>query len=121
MSTQSMPLEIPPVERRAPSAELPELVREIHENQLAMDAKLTQHMQEETVEFAHEIAQLMIKAFPEGDPDGHRRHHELVIKQAEARTAFWEKMVFEITRWGLIGFLLWLLQAAVHYAMEKRL
>ncbi len=109
------------IDRRAASSELLELIREIHNNQLAMDAELTQHMQEETVELAHEIAQLMIKAFPEGDPDGHRRHHELVIKQAEARTAFWEKMVFEITRWGLIGFLLWLLQAAVHYAMEKRL
>lgn len=95
------------IERRQLSSELIELIREIYVNQLAIDAKLTQHMREETVELTNEIAQLLIRSFPDGDPDGHRRRHESELKQAEAKAAFWEKMAFEITKWGLLGFLGW--------------
>jgi hypothetical protein len=49
----------------------------------------------------------MADAFPEADPVGHRKHHEAVIKAAEDRAAFWAKMRFELTRWGLIGFVAW--------------
>jgi hypothetical protein len=84
-----------------------QLVTEIHKDVKDLDRKLTEHMTSETTELAEEIAKLMAAAFPIGDPDGHRKHHELVIKQAEARTAFWEKMRFEISRWGLLGFLGW--------------
>jgi hypothetical protein len=95
------------IDRRATSQEMLEIIKQIHDNQLALDAKLTHHMTNETDELAQAITRLMTDAFPEGDPSGHRRHHELVIRQAEARAVFWQKMVFEIARWGLIGFLGW--------------
>lgn len=68
---------------------------------------LQTHIAEETSDIAKEVASLMSAAFPEGDPDGHRKHHELVIAREEARTAFWQKMLFEISRFGLIGLLGW--------------
>jgi hypothetical protein len=94
-------------ERRPPSAELLELVKQVHDNQLAMDAKLTKHMTEETVELAEAIASLMKDAFPEGDPGGHRRHHELVIKAAEEKAEFWQKMRIALSQYGLLGFAGW--------------
>jgi hypothetical protein len=100
----------PSVERRSEPRDVAAvltLVTEVHRDVKDLSARLTVHMTDETMELAEEIATLMRKAFPEGDPDGHRRHHELVIKQAEARAAFWQKMSFEISRWGLIGFLGW--------------
>ena len=68
---------------------------------------LQAHIAEETSDIAKEVASLMAAAFPEGDPDGHRRHHELVIAKEEARAAFWQKMLFEISRFGLIGLFGW--------------
>jgi hypothetical protein len=59
------------------------------------------------LELAEAIANIMNKAFPEGDSSGHRIHHEMAIKAAEAKAEFWEKMRFEIFRWGLIGFIGW--------------
>lgn len=70
--------------------------------------ELRRHIQEETNDIAKEIAKLMKEAFPEGDPDGHRKHHELVIAREEARAEFWQKMLFELSRVGLLGFLGWL-------------
>jgi len=73
----------------------------------SLDTKLSKHMTEETHELATAITSLMREAFPEGDPDGHRRHHELVIKQAEARAKFWEKMRDALVQYGLLGFVGW--------------
>ena len=88
------------------------LVKQIHDSQISLDTRLTQHMHDETLELGEAFAKLLIRAFPEGDPEGHRAHHEAVIKAAEAKAEFWTKMVFEITRWGLIGLLGWLVVAA---------
>jgi hypothetical protein len=102
-----MTADVQVIERRHGPTELLELVRIIHDNQLLIDAKLTRHMDTETEELAEAITRLMADAFPAGDPSGHRRHHELVIKQAEERAAFWRVMRIEIGKWGLIGFLGW--------------
>lgn len=102
-------LQFPIIERRRSSPELIELIWTVHDNQLALSAKLDKHMKEETSELADAIARLMKEAFPEGDPDGHRRHHELVIKQAEEKAEFWQKMRLELAKWGLLGFLGWAL------------
>lgn len=95
------------VDRRQTSQEMLILIQQIHENQMAFDQKLTQIRHDDTLLLGEELSKLLIRAFPEGDPDGHRAHHESVIKAAEAKAAFWQKMVFEISRWGLIGFIAW--------------
>jgi len=44
-----------------------------------------------------------------GDPDfhGHREAHEVWIAESIARKEFWNKMKFELAKWGFIGFLGW--------------
>ena len=50
---------------------------------------------------------LLDDAFPDGDADGHRRYHQAQIIALENRAEFWKKMQYEITKWGLIGFIGW--------------
>lgn len=45
--------------------------------------------------------------FPDSDPIGHRRYHEVEIRRAEERAQFWGKLRLELTKWGLIGFIGW--------------
>lgn len=107
-----MTTEVQVIERRHNNnTELLELVKIIHENQIEMDRKLTDHMQNETAELAEAITQLMAQAFPAGDPQGHRAHHELVIKKAEESAAFWKTMRVELAKWGLLGFAGWAIYA----------
>lgn len=54
----------------------------------------------------------LMAAFPGDDPGGHRRYHEVVIKRAEARAMLFEKLRFELVKWGLLGFLGWLVLIA---------
>jgi len=106
-------------ERRAETSALLALVQTIHDdiknihtNIDNLDKRLSKHMTDETMELAAEITKLMKEAFPEGDPKGHRKHHEAVIAKAEARAAFWKKMLEEISKYGLLGFLGWLATVA---------
>lgn len=47
----------------------------------------------------------------DGKPDiaGHRSYHEELIEQERAKTEYWRKMTFELTKYGLIGFILWVI------------
>jgi hypothetical protein len=50
----------------------------------------------------------LAKGFPDGDPDGHRRAHEALIKRAEAKARFYEDLRGELAKkglWALIGLL----------------
>ena len=109
-------------ERRAETAVLLTMVQTIHDNLGSLhsdvrtlnsdvnglNGRLSAHMLDETHDLAEEVSKLMVSAFPDGDPDGHRRHHEAVLAKAEARAAFWKKMFFELCKYGLIGFMGWL-------------
>lgn len=88
------------------------LITQIHESQVELDRKLSAHMTNETQELAEAITKLMADAFPEGDPGGHRRHHELVMQQAEEKAEFWRSMRKEVGKWGLLGVLGFLVAAA---------
>ncbi|MGL4265158.1 MAG: hypothetical protein ACRCTX_26340 [Afipia sp.] len=50
-------------------------------------------------------------AFPADDPAGHRAYHDEVIAIARARKEFWQKLLFELAKWGLLGFVAWLVLA----------
>ena len=43
----------------------------------------------------------------EPDIDGHRSYHEALIGQAVSRAEFWQKLTYDLTRWGLLIFLAW--------------
>lgn len=83
-------------------------VKAVKQNVSDLDTKLDNHMKDETLELAEAIAAIMNKSFPEGDPHGHRRHHEASIKAAEDKAEFWKKMKEEISKYGLIGLIGWM-------------
>lgn len=85
------------------------LLHEVLVTQKTMQADLDKHQETETDELAKEVAKLMEKAFPKGDAEAHRRYHEAEIAKIEASAAFWRKMREELTKWGLIGFIGWLI------------
>lgn len=49
--------------------------------------------------------------FPGDDPVGHRQYHESLIERNKAYTDLGRKLLFELAKWGLIGFIGWLLVA----------
>jgi hypothetical protein len=61
-----------------------------------------------------EIKRDLAVAFPDGDMKGHCDYHREIIEQVKARKDFWQKMRYEIYRWGLLGFVLWLLSQFAH-------
>ena len=58
------------------------------------------------------LEDVLADAFPEGDPIGHRKHHEAVIKAAEQRAKFWTDMAASVAKWGLVGLVGWMVNLA---------
>lgn len=52
--------------------------------------------------------------FPGDDPTGHRVYHESLIERNKAYADLGRKLLFELAKWGLIGFIGWLLIAGWH-------
>jgi hypothetical protein len=83
-------------------------VQDVKADQKSMGATLTAHIETEPEEWAALLTTMTECAFPDGDPEGHRKYHEETIKALEARSEFWKKMLFEVTKYGLFGVLGWL-------------
>lgn len=58
------------------------------------------------------LEQVIRRGFPGEDVEGHRHYHEAVIRRMEERAEFWRELSLELAKWGLLGFLGWLLVAA---------
>ena len=101
-------------ERRRPSEldALSNLIERLMERIDNLDEKLTAHMNTEPGEIKLIIESTMLKGFPGGDPDGHRRHHELIIKNAEEAAQFWKEMRLAVGKWMGLGVLAFLATAA---------
>lgn len=95
-------------ERRTDTAALLILVQQVHADVQVFSKRLDEQRRDEALQLAEAVATLMIKSFPEGDADGHRKAHEAQMKAVEARAEFWKKLLFEITKYGLIGVVGWL-------------
>ena len=50
-------------------------------------------------------------AFPADDPAGHRAYHDEVIATTRAHKEFYQKLLFELAKWGLLGFIGWMVLA----------
>jgi len=81
---------------------------EVKEEQKKQGQTLTKHIETEPQEWAELLTTMTECAFPGGDAEGHRHYHEETIKALEARSEFWRKMVFEVTKYGLFGVIGWL-------------
>jgi len=79
-----------------------------------LNTRLSNHMHDETLELAEAVTALMVKAFAGGDPGVHKAWHEAQIQEALARAEaarvkkeFWGKLMFELAKFGLLGFVGW--------------
>lgn len=64
----------------------------------------------EKVEEAIRGIEELRKAFPEGDPDGHRRYHETIIRKNLAREKFYQELTAHLVKggaWALLVFIAW--------------
>jgi hypothetical protein len=84
------------------------LVQQVHTDVQLFGRQLEEQRHTEALLLAEAVADLMLKAFPEGDPEGHRKDHEAQLRAVEARAEFWRKMLFEISKYGLLGVVGWL-------------
>ena len=97
----------PTPERRETDAMLA-LVKSIDSRLAALDTKLTDHIKTEPQEWADLLEDMMGKAFPNGDPEGHREAHESQMAAIRDRAAFWKTMLIEVSKYGILGVLGWL-------------
>lgn len=97
-----------PIERRTDSAALLVLVTQVHADVQVFSKRLDEQRHSEALALAEAVSTLMIRSFPEGDADGHKKIHEAQIQAVEARAEFWKKMLFEVSKYGLIGVIGWL-------------
>lgn len=105
----------PFIERRNPAGGDPVvlmLLKQLHTDVKTLDKKISDHITDEPLTLAESVLSLMQKSFYKGDAEGHKSWHEEQYKVLAERSAFWKKLRFEIYKYGLIGFLGWLLYAA---------
>lgn len=107
--------ETPPfVERRKPDPQIEFLTSILHSVQrLNEKVDAMEDVRKDISDIRHELKEHTKKdesvckaAFPDGDPDGHRRFHEAAIKRAEAEAEVWmaaKKKIIEMTIMGLVA------------------
>lgn len=83
-------------------------LQDIKGKQEDMQQTLTDHINTEPNEWAEILNDLVKRSFPNEDPEGHRRYHEAEMNYMEARAEFWRKLLFEVSKYGLIGVVGWL-------------
>ena len=81
------------------------LVTQIHADVQNIDKKLTEHIADETQSAANLIAELRGAAFVVGDAEAHKREHEAMVAAMERRAAFWTDIAASVAKWGVLGFL----------------
>jgi hypothetical protein len=97
--------------RQGESASLLLHIKELQATAKALEAKMTYHHAIFRDEVEKSVERVYVSAFPDGDPAGHRRHHELVIKREEEKVIFWTTLRTKLAEWGLIAFAGWALYA----------
>ncbi len=91
-------------ERRRNDTLVLALMQEVRDTVNRVEKRLNDHITEEEAV----ISSMMTDAFPDGDPEGHRRHHEAEIKRIEDRAKFWGEMRNHLAKWGVVGLAGWL-------------
>lgn len=84
-----------PTDYRRTDQEIINVIKELFVEVGKMRKELHDHVKDEK--------SVLANAFPDGDPDGHRRAHDAWIKKAEDQAVFWEKLKTSVVTWGVIG------------------
>lgn len=83
------------------------LCKQTHERQIQFEEKLSAHILTEAGDIGKAIQDAINSAFPDGDAERHRMYHDKLIKAAERKEQFWNKLLFELSKSGLMVFLVW--------------
>lgn len=82
-------------------------VKELPPGSMELLIKIDKLLDEKIKTGNEELRKLIFSGFPDDNPVSHRLAHEATMRQIEARAQFWEKLRFEIVRYGLLGFIGW--------------
>lgn len=83
-------------------------IKELQTSHKELSAKMNYHHAIFREEVEKSVNSVFERAFPDGDPEGHRRYHEASIKAAEGRAKFWNEMALAGAKWaglGALGFI----------------
>ena len=95
-------------ERRVNQDDLMVVIRQLKDDIALLSQQFHDHRIEEDSRLEKAIETLMNKSFPNGDAVGHCTAHHAYIQAAVDRAEFWKKLLFELTKYGVIGLLGWL-------------
>lgn len=82
-------------------------IQDLKKETAELKAKMNYHHAIFREEMERSVERVFTRAFPDGDPEGHRHHHEIVIAAAQRRLELWDMLKKETAKWGLLGFLAW--------------
>lgn len=90
-------------------AELLQMVSETHGilRSHMHDHDLNHQAVETKLEDLHKEIGIVVQGFPENDPLAHREFHAEYARRMKEKADFWRKLSFELSKYGLIGFLGW--------------
>lgn len=77
----------------------------------------------DTADFKREVRDKLDElrhAFPDDDPEGHRRFHDALISESEARKAFWSELRGRLIEKGIWAVLVFLAGAVAYYWKEHQ-
>lgn len=103
------------------------MLTNMNDSVLAMRKELSDHIASEPEDIAqavkNAVAELTKEAFPNDDAGkvdlaGHKSAHQEMIDTYRKKKEFWGKMLFELTKWGLIGFTLWMLKGVAEHVVH---
>lgn len=83
------------------------LCKQTYDRQIQFEEKLSAHILTEAGDIGKAIQDAINSAFPDGDAERHRMYHDKLIKAAERKEQFWNKLLFELSKSGLMVFLVW--------------
>ena len=90
--------------------EMMRVLNEVNEKLDAGKLALEEHMrvEEHDLQLLHDKIGALHMAFPNGDLAGHVAYHMDIIQIMADRKEFWKKMRYEVSKYGLIGLVGWL-------------
>lgn len=97
-------------------------IKELKATVRSLDAKMNYHHGVFREEVEKSVVGVFERSFPDGDPEGHRAHHEAMIKKAEAQAEFWDEMRLAAAKWaglGVLGFLATAVWIAIKTEVHK--
>lgn len=86
-------------------------IEQLHEDLLLLDGKITAHISQEITDIENAVKKAFNVSMPNGDPLLHQQIHDTDIQLIKDRKEFWKKLLFEISKTGLLGLLVWIAYA----------